>query len=134
EFERDWNIQGVVLEGNEYLINAVTGISKSNKFLFNYELDSYIKGHDYRGIRNGYNLRFNNNGYKIESRGSYLTAEAQGSSEFLRHYTTIEKKMGEFTLGAYTEQERILFYEPIEDTLTNVSKDRVNYRVYLETL
>src|SRR5690606_20216557 len=31
EFERDWNIQGMFFEGNEYLLNVSTGISKKNK-------------------------------------------------------------------------------------------------------
>lgn len=134
EFERDWNTQGMPLYGNEYLINASTGIAQKDHYLLNYHFDSFVKGHDYKGLRNGYNASYKNNGFKLESRGSYLTAEAALNSEFLRHYTTIEQKLGAFTLGLYTEQEQILFYESKSDSLTNSSKNRLNYSAYLEIL
>lgn len=134
EFERDWNIQGVVLEGNEYFVGASTGISRKNKMNLLYDFDAFIKGHDYSGVRNGYRAMFLNNGFKIDSRGSYMLAESAVNSEFLRHYTTIEKSLGDFTLGAYTEQENILFYEGDSDSLTHNSKNRINYSLYVKLL
>lgn len=132
EFERDWNIQNSQLQGNEYLLGAQTGFSKKSVFDIAYRFNSFLKGDDYRGIKNGYNLFFINKGYKLESNGSYLTADAANNSEFLRHYTTIEKQLGIFTLGAYTEQERILFYEGSSDSIINNSRNRLNYKVYLQ--
>ena len=132
EFERDWNLQGLGLRGTEYLIGAQTGLSKKGIYKFDYRFNSFLKGHDYQGIKNGYNIYFRDNGYKIESNGSYLNAESESKSEFLRHYTTIEKQLTIFTLGLYTEQERILFYEAQNDSLLGNSRNRLNYKIYLE--
>lgn len=132
EFERDWNLQGLSLEGNEYLLGAQSGISRKGIYRLDYRFNSFLKGHDYQGIKNGYNIFFKKNGYQVESNGSYLKAESNGKSEFLRHYTTIEKEINLFTVGVYTEQERILFYENRNDSLQGNSHDRLNYQIYLE--
>lgn len=131
EFDRDWNIGGLNLEGNEYLINATTGISrKQNRF--DYDFGSFIKGYDYQGIRNGYRANYVNKGFSINSKGSYLTAESKDNSEFIRHYTTIKQKLFGFTAGGYLEQEQILFYQGKSDSLQASSFNRVIWRSFIE--
>lgn len=131
EFERDWNVTGLNLNGNEYLINATTGVSKEkNKLL--YDFGSFIKGNDYKGIRNGYRGDFSKGGFSMQSKGSYLTAESTNNSEFLRHYTTVRQKVLGFTAGGYLEQEQILFYQGKSDSLQSNSFNRVIWRSFIE--
>jgi len=131
EFDRDWNIRGLSLSGHEYLVRASNGVSKGKNFL-NYDFDSYIKGTDYQGIRNGYRGNYSKGGFSIVSRGSYLTAEAEDNSEFLRHYTTVRQKVLGLTVGGYLEQEQILFYEGQTDSLQASSFNRVIWRSFIE--
>lgn len=131
EFDRDWNIRGLNLVGNEYLIQAKTGIQSKQNF-FNYEFGSFIKGQDYEGIKNGYSANYEQKGFQLESKGSYLNVEANNNSEFLRHYTTVSQKVKGFKLGGYLEQERILFYEGKSDSLQSNSFDRVIWNAFLE--
>jgi hypothetical protein len=131
EFDRDWNIRGLVLEGNEYLLRAETGISRKNK-AFNYEFGSFIKGSDYEGIKNGFNGRFKKGGFAVQSRGSFLKVNATNNSEFLRHYTTVSQKVAGFKVGAYLEDERILFYQEKSDSLQGNSFDRIIWKGFIE--
>ena len=131
EFDRDWNIRGLNLEGNEYLLRAQTGLSKGSN-AFNYELGSFNKGEDYAGISNGFNGQLKHKGFSIRSRGSYLTVDAANNSEFLRHYTTATQKIKGLKAGFYIEQERILFYRGKSDTIQNGSFDRTIWKAFLE--
>tara|TARA_B100001109_G_scaffold254572_1_gene254611 strand:- start:16521 stop:19928 length:3408 start_codon:yes stop_codon:yes gene_type:complete len=131
EFDRDWNIRNLNLYGDEYLVKAQTGISKKGNYL-NYVFGSFTKGEDYQGVSNGFDGRFKKRGFSVQSKGSYLTVDAINNSEFLRHYTTINQKVGSFNVGLYTEQERILFFQRDTDTLQASSFDRSIWKVYLE--
>lgn len=131
EFDRDWNIRGLNLNGNEYLIRATNGVSNGQNFL-NYDFDAFLKGDAYEGIRNGYSGNYAQGGFSINSRGSYLSAESNNNSEFLRHYTTIKQKLLGLTVGGYLEQEQILFYEGQTDSLQASSFNRIIWRGFVE--
>lgn len=131
EFDRDWNIRDLTLEGNEYLIDVETGIAKKQNFL-NYEFGSFTKGSDYRGIKNGYKGNFAQNGFSVQSRGSYLTAESANNSEFLRHYSTISQKLLGIKVGAYLEQEQVKFFQAQSDSLQGSSFNRIIWNSFIE--
>jgi hypothetical protein len=131
EFDRDWNIRGLNYYGNEYLLRAKTGLAKGPTF-FNYELSSFIKGDDYEGIRNGYSGSYRSGGFHLQSKGSYLTAEADNNSSFFRHYSTVSQQLKSFEVGGYLEQERILFYQGQSDSLQANSFDRIIWKSYIQ--
>lgn len=131
EFDRDWNIRGLQLNGKEQILRASTGIASGESFL-NYELGTFVKGNDYDGLQHGYSGNFNMKGFNIRSRGSYLQADAANNSEFLRHYTTATQAIGGFKVGGYLEQERILFYREHSDSIQNSSFDRVIWKAFVE--
>ncbi|MBL4708262.1 MAG: hypothetical protein JKY48_07475 [Flavobacteriales bacterium] len=131
EFERNWNVQGLPLSGNEYLIRAETGFKQKRRF-FKYEVGSFIKGEDYEGIKNGFSANYEKNGFTAKSRGSYLSTKAQNNSSFLRHYTTVSQKIMGVKVGAYFEQEQLQFFKAKSDTLQVNSFDRRIWRVFTE--
>lgn len=131
EFDRDWNIRGLALNGNEYLIRMKSGLAKKQNFI-NYEFGSFIKGEDYEGLKNGFDASYTNKGFNVQSKGSYLTAKSQNNSQFLRHYTTISQKVFGLKVGAYLEQERILFFKEQTDTILGNSFDRIIWRGFVE--
>jgi len=131
EFDRDWNIRGLQLNGKEQLLRASTGLSSAQNF-FNYELGAFLKGNDYDGAQHGYSGNYSKKGFNIRSRGSYLQADALNNSEFLRHYTTATQKIGSYRIGAYLEEERILFYKEDSDSLQSSSFDRIIWKAFIE--
>lgn len=131
EFDRDWNIRDLTLQGNENLLDLETGIAKKGSFL-NYEFGSFTKGTDYKGIRNGYNGNFAKNGFSLQSKGSFLIAESVNNSEFLRHYTTASQKLLGIKVGAYLEQEEVKFFEGKSDSLQGNSFNRIIWRSFIE--
>lgn len=131
EFDRDWNIREIDLEGNEYLVRATTGLSNKNGAI-NYEFGSFTKGNDYEGIKNGFSGNYNKGGFSLQSRGSYLTTEAVDNSKFLRHYTTATQEVLGFKVGGYLEEERIIFNYRKTDSITQGSFDRVIWKGFIE--
>lgn len=131
EFQRDWNVQALSLDGNEYITKVRSGVS-NGKNRFNYEFSSFNKGHDYEGVKNGFDAKFKKKGFTMDSRGSFLTVNSFNNSEFIRHYTTISQKVGGFKVGGYLEQEKILFYKEKSDTINAGSFDRVIWRAFVE--
>ena len=132
EFDRDWNIRGLALNGDELLVKAQTGISRGGNY-FNYEFGSFIKGNDYEGIKNGFSSNFIKNGFSFNSKGSFLVAESNNDSRFLRHYTTMSQRVWNLRVGAYIEQERILFFQGKSDSLQANSFDRIIWRGFVES-
>lgn len=131
EFDRDWNIRDLSLSGEELLLRAQTGINKGSNY-FNYEFGSFLKGSDYEGVKNGYNSSYERKGFSLRSRGSFLFAEAENESRFLRHYTTLSQKVAGLRVGAYLEQERILFFQGKSDSLQTSSFDRIIWKAFIE--
>jgi len=129
EFERDWNVQTLLLNGNESLVRAKTGIQRGSNFL-NYELGSFLKGDDYDGIKNGYSANYQKKGFRLQSNGSLLSTKARDNSSFTRHYTTATQKVGKITVGGYFEQEQLEFYQGESDTLQAASLDRRIWRTF----
>lgn len=131
EFERDWNVQTLLLQGNESLVRANTGVQKGSNFL-NYEFGSFLKGEDYNGLKNGYSGNFQKEGFRLQSNGSLLSSTANNQSGFLRHYTTVTQQVGKFLVGGYYEQEQLQFYQGETDTLQNSSLDRRIWRTFVQ--
>ena len=131
EFERDWNVQTLLLTGNESLVRAKTGIQKGRNF-FNYEVGSFIKGDDYNGVKNSLSANYQHKGFRAESRGSFLNTEAVNNSSFFRHYTTVNQKVGRIVVGGYLEQEQLEFYFGDSDTLQGTSLDRRIWRTFAQ--
>ena len=131
EFERDWNVQSLLIQGDENLIRATTGFQKGQNF-FNYELGSFTKGTDYTGLKNGYSTNLVKNGLSLNSNGSFLTTESIENSQFLRHYSTLSQKISALTVGVYLEQEKIEFFEGQSDSLMDNSQDRVIWKAFAQ--
>jgi hypothetical protein len=131
EFERDWNVQTLILTGNESLVRAKTGIQKGQNFL-NYEFGSFLKGEDYNGVKNGYSTNYQVKGFQLQSHGSVLETKANDNTSFLRHYTTATQKVGKITLGGYFEQEQLEFYRGESDTLQAASLDRRIWKAFAQ--
>jgi len=132
EFDRDWNIRGLQLEGDEYLIRAETGFSEGKNSI-NYEFSSFTKGSDFEGIRNGFNANYaSKKGFSLKSRGSLLNVSAKDDSRFIRHYTTISQKLWGLRFGGYAEQERQEFFQGQTDSLQSNSFDRIIWKAFVE--
>ncbi len=131
EFQRDWNLQGLVLNGNERIIRANTGLKKGESN-FDYQFSTFSKGSDYEAYRNGYSGNLKHKGFSLQSKGSWLTANSMDNNEFIRHYTTLKQKVFGLTAGAYLEQERILFYQGKSDSIKAGSFDRLIWRAFIE--
>ncbi len=131
EFERDWNVQALLLSGNESLVRAKTGIQKGRNFL-NYELGSFLKGDDYDGLKNGFGANYQKKGFRIQSKGSFLRTKANDNSSFIRHYTTATQQVGKITIGGYFEQEQLEFFQGETDTLQAASLDRRIWRTFVQ--
>lgn len=131
EFERDWNILNLSIQGEENLINASTGFQKGKDY-FNYNFGLFKKGVDYEGLRNGFSTNLNYKGLNFNSNGSYLSVNALDNSNFLRHYSTLSQKLSAVTVGVYLEQEKLEFFEGTTDSLLLNSQDRIIWKAFAQ--
>ena len=132
EFERDWNIASLTLQGTQQLGNAYTGLEFGNKGSLTYNLGFFRNEDDYQGIKHAYRGSYRKNGYSIKSNGSYLTTEGLNNSYFLRHYTTITKDINKFIVGVYGDQEKA-YFRLDSNKISAASNDKIEWRAFIKT-
>lgn len=132
EFERDWNIGSLALQGNQQLGNAYTGLEFGNRGSLTYNLGFFRNEDTYQGLKHAYRGSYKNNGYTIKSNGSYLTTEGLNDSYFLRHYTTITKDISKFTVGVYGDQEKA-YFRLDSNKISQASNDKLEWRAFIRT-
>ena len=59
EFTRDWNLTNLAIDENEDGGSLLLGLNKMNQQVLNYQLRTFLKGSQYRGLINALNGMFN---------------------------------------------------------------------------
>lgn len=144
EFTRDWNLTTVNNISNDALLEKRTeNIGTASLTLKNkntsvqYEFSGFIRDSIYTGAKHFSQLRFSKKGFNILGQGSLLKSKSlTEESEFLRPKIDISKtfkKLGDWSLGVYGEQEKNKRVNIVSDTLTPTSFYYDLYRVYLKS-
>lgn len=111
EFNRDWNLNSVLL-GNQSLL--VTGLNfdlfskkeTSNTGLFTYQLEKLDFTESYSGTRHTTTAFFKLKNWTIENQGSFLNSDATASaSKFIRNQTRTKYHFGKNWVGASMQLE-----------------------------
>lgn len=111
EFNRDWNLNSVLL-GNQSLL--VTGLNfdlfskkeTTNTGLFTYQLEKLDFTESYSGTRHTTSAFFKLKNWTIENQGSFLNSDATAStSKFIRNQTRTKYHFGKNWVGASMQLE-----------------------------
>lgn len=129
EFDRDWNVRNKGYKGEQYLASEEIVLKKSKKGNINVGSKYYQIGNDFSGINSSLVTKWNGF-FNVDIDGSYLMANAESKSDFLRHKATITKKIGKIRVG-YTDIHEMNTYK-IGDSLLSNSYQFYDYKFYIE--
>ena len=144
EFTRNWNLtttnnvsNDASLEKRTENIGTANLILKNKHMSLQYEFSGFIRDSVYTGAKHFSQLRFSKKGFNILGQGSLLKSKSlTEKSEFLRPKIDVSKtfkKLGDWSLGVYGEQEKNKRVDIVTDTLTPTSFYYDLYRVYLKS-
>ncbi len=118
EFDRDWNLRDVELNSDVYLPAASLGIYKSSIGSAAYELQTYLAGSEYEGIKHAAVIDMEKQGFSLNYNGSLTSTQGTlFSSEFNRHKTLFSKSFKKFKIGYRDDLEHNEQRNPQSDSL-----------------
>ena len=135
EFERDWNLGTNSIINDEHISSIQTTLLKPSLFSLTYQLRSFIKGSEYRGLMNSSNgnLRWKN--FTVLAGGSYLNTNGLFSrTKYLRHNADVSRPVWKLVLGIKENAERNKFTSRQNDSLLSGSISFHEFQGYVNTL
>ncbi|MBX2979554.1 MAG: hypothetical protein KF905_09685 [Flavobacteriales bacterium] len=133
EFERNWNVQGLALAGEQLLAEARVGIAGRSFGQFGLGSGTFMVGDLYRGYKQQVvsNVRLGRS--ELIGTGSWLTTELPDRSDFLRHKGQLKHRFKRFSLGYADEHERNLFRSVESDALRPGSYQFHDWEVFIQS-
>lgn len=144
DFERNWNIQNLVLLNNKHIFSAFLGLEKKNTKLIDFQSDYIYLPSLMKGTKNNLNLNFANDFFSIKH-NTMLTKSDMSlyATSFIRNKGTIIYKNKFVFPGFSYDSEFNLFtfsldsllpnsysFAEIEPFLVNNSKSKLSFRIY----
>jgi hypothetical protein len=134
EFERDWNLGTNTIQNDEYSGNFQTTLSKKSLGAMSYNLKTYLKGEDYKGLMNAVSTQVNLGGFRISADGSYLSTKGlTRRTNFLRHNAEIAKPVWRVVVGVRESGEQNRFIGLQTDSLFGNSLGFQEWQGYIST-
>lgn len=101
EFDRDWNRSlNSAINNDQHISSLELGYLKQNKFYTGYQLNSFIEGNTYAGVKHNLISRYNKNNFNGQYTGSYLLSDDKlMNTNFYRHKVIASQKVGKLKFG-----------------------------------
>ncbi len=135
EFERDWNLGTNSIINDEHISSIQTTLLKPSLFSLTYQLRSFFKGSEYRGLMNSSNGNLRWKKFTVLASGSYLNTNGFNSrTKYLRHNADISRPVWKLVLGIKETAERNKFTSRQNDSLLSGSVSFREFQGYVNTL
>ncbi len=135
EFERDWNLGTNSIINDEHISSIQTTLLKPSLFSLTYQLRSFFKGSEYRGLMNSGNGNLRWKKFTVLASGSYLNTNGFNSrTKYLRHNADISRPVWKLVLGIKENSERNKFTNRQNDSLLSGSISFREFQGYVNTL
>lgn len=99
EFDRDWNVRNQPYFGNQYLTNVALQLAGNHGGSLTYNVENFIWGNDYNGLRNNLTAKYRKNGWYLNANGSLLLSDGLEETNFLRHEIDFSKSLWKLKVG-----------------------------------
>ncbi len=134
EFDRDWNLGTSTIQNDEYAGSVQTSLSKPSLGIFSYQLKTYLKGEDYKGLMNIVSTQLTLSKFRVNADGSYLNTKGLISkTNFLRHSAEISRPLWRVVLGVREAAEQNRFINLSSDSLFANSLAFQEWESYIAT-
>ncbi len=131
EFDRDWNTRNKGFEGPQLASTLGTNFKNRNYGNLNVEGQHFIIGEDYQGLRTATNGLWKQKGFNARWEGSYLAAQADQKSEFVRHRSEFSQQLGKRIRIGYQDDHELNRYTGGAVTLAPNSYQFFDYQFYI---
>ena len=117
EFTRNWNVQNLALEGDQFIGQAGLSLQRKENGRFGYTFNNFVSGNEYQGFKHQLlsDTRFKD--FKVKFDGSLLNSQGDNTTEFLRHRSLISKNISFLTITFKDEHEFNRFEDTTGDSL-----------------
>ena len=135
EFERDWNLGTNSIINDEHISSIQTTLLKPSLLSLTYQLRSFMKGSEYRGLMNSSNGNLRWKKFTVLAGGSYLNTNGFNSrTKYLRHNADVSRPVWKLVLGIKENTERNKFTNRQNDSLLANSISFREFQGYINTL
>ncbi len=130
EFDRDWNTRFKGYQGNQILGTLGTKLAHKKRGSISLDAQHFSIGSDYSGQRAYSKGNWKQKGWDAQWDASYLQANAESKSSFLRHRLDLSKKLGPLRIGYKDDHERNR-YQDTSFSLSSQSYEFFDYQFYI---
>ena len=130
EFDRDWNTRFKGYQGHQILGTLGTKIVHKKRGSISLDAQHFSVGSDYSGQRAYSKGNWKQKGWDAQWDASYLQANSEAKSSFLRHRLNLSKKLGPLRIGYKDDHERNR-YRDSSFSISDQSYEFFDYQFYL---
>lgn len=116
EFDRNWNVLGLALPGDQLLASSQLKVRSKGMGSLGYGLGTYQVSDAYRGVKQELISDVHAHGTDVVGTFSWLNTSNTRRSDFLRHKALAQHRFRTITVGYKDEHERNLFQAPGADS------------------
>lgn len=137
EFARDWNTQTYTNKQFEHIVKAYSKLSKPQNQFVQYDITAYIRGNEYKAIRNQIAQLFKLRHFTLSSNTAFTQSKSSiENTSFLRPTLALKyqhKKWTGIETGIQFVGEHNVVKLNTNKALTNKSFDFKEYKYYIST-
>jgi hypothetical protein len=129
EFDRDWNTRNKNFLGNQLATTLTGDVRHAKNGNFGLEAAQFLIGSDYSGLKSRLFGKWNQKGFSATWDGSFLSSNAEGQNQFVRHKMDVSQRFNKIRIGFRDDQESNAFR--INGILSPTSYEFFDYEFYL---
>ncbi len=134
EFARDWNINDINSENNEYISSFNLAFRNHKTGITEYIFNHMNRTNEYEGIKNSLSSDFRFNKWTVKGNASLLNSNDNlNQTRFLRHNAMISRDIGIFVIGVAEQQEYNQWTNIAGDSLRNNSFNFNQFEAFVKT-
>ncbi len=99
EFDRDWNVRGFNLTGDQHIAGAAFVLDRKQQLLIEAGGSTFQSGSDFAGTRANGLVRYNEKMRRVDWRGSFTESSGLRNTRFLRQNTDLAWPVGPVMVG-----------------------------------
>ncbi|MBX2973103.1 MAG: hypothetical protein KF797_08370 [Flavobacteriales bacterium] len=133
EFDRNWNILGLVLAGDQLMAGSNVKLRSKGIGSIGYGAGTFQVSDSYRGWKQELVSEVRARGTDVIGTASWLTTTNARNSDFLRHKALTQHRFKGVTVGYKDEHERNLFHPEASDRLGAGSYQFHEWEAYVQS-
>ncbi len=133
EFDRNWNILGLDLQGDQLLARTTVGLRGKNFGRVGYGLGTFQVDEAYQGWKQELNSEVRTKRTEVIGTASWLTTTNIRTTDFLRHKGLVQQRFKHFSVGYKDEHERNLFRTDSSDALITGSYQFHEWETFIQS-